>query len=182
MPGEKLERAATEDMLGKSWERRSYLGVHPQKQGGLNFVGPHVPEPLLQKFSPSPPLLVSTLVACTGNQFCGQAIIETKARALKITEELHRTMEVPKPVRMHWTGCPNTCGQVQVADIGFMGWMTRDENKKVVEGVDIFIGGRVGADSHLGDLIHKGVPCKDVVPVVQELLIKHFGAIRKADM
>lgn len=229
MPGEKLERAATEDMLDKSWERRSYLGVHPQKQEGLNFVGLHVPvgrlqaedmlelarlaeqygtqelrltveqnaiipnvptdkidallqEPLLQKFSPSPPLLVSTLVACTGNQFCGQAIIETKARALKITEELDRTMEVPKPVRMHWTGCPNTCAQVQVADIGFMGCMTRDVNKKVVEGVDIFIGGRVGADSHLGDLIHKGVPCKDVVPVVQELLIKHFGAIRKADI
>lgn len=229
MPGEKLERAATEDMLDKSWERRSYLGVHPQKQEGLNFVGLHVPvgrlqaedmlelarlaeqygtqelrltveqnavipnvptdkidallqEPLLQKFSPAPPLLVSTLVACTGNQFCGQAIIETKARALKITEELDRTMEVPKPVRMHWTGCPNTCAQVQVADIGFMGCMTRDVNKKVVEGVDIFIGGRVGADSHLGDLIHKGVPCKDVVPVVQELLIKHFGAIRKADI
>jgi ferredoxin-nitrite reductase len=229
MPGEKLERAATKDMLDKSWERRSCLGVHPQKQAGLNFVGLHVPvgrlqadhmlelarlaegygtqelrltveqnaiipnvptdkieallqEPLLQKFSPSPPLLVSTLVACTGNQFCGQAIIETKARALKITEELDRTMEVPKPVRMHWTGCPNTCAQVQVADIGFMGCMTRDENKKVVEGVDIFIGGRVGADSHLGDLIHKGIPCKNVVPVVQELLIKHFGAIRKTDI
>jgi len=224
-----LERAATEDMLDKSWERRSYLGVHPQKQEGLNFVGLHVPvgrfqaedmielarlaeqygtqelrltieqnaiipnvptnkieallqEPLLQKFSPSPPLLLSTLVSCPGNQFCGLSIIETKTRALKITEELDRTMEVPNPVRMHWIGCPHTCGQVQIADIGFLGCMTKDENMEAVEGVDIFMGGRMGADSHLGDLIYKGVPCKDLVPVVQELLIKHFGAMRKVDI
>ena len=24
-------------------------------------------------------------------------------------------------VRIHWTGCPNSCGQVQAADIGLMG-------------------------------------------------------------
>ena len=80
---------------------------------------------------------------------------------------------------MHWTGCPNTCAQVQVADIGFMGAMARDENKKPVEGVDIFMGGRIGSDSHLGDVIRKQVPLKDLVPVVQELLIEHFGASRK---
>uniref|UniRef100_A0A0C9RWS1 Ferredoxin--nitrite reductase, chloroplastic n=1 Tax=Wollemia nobilis TaxID=56998 RepID=A0A0C9RWS1_9CONI len=229
MPQGNLERAAEKDMLDTSWERRCYLGIHPQKQAGLNFVGVHVPvgrlqaedmvelsrlaeeygtqelrltveqnliipnvptdkieallqEPLLEKFSPSPPLLMSTLVACTGKQFCGQAIIGTKARALKITEELDRTMNVPKAVRMHWTGCPNTCGQVQVADIGFMGCMARDENNKPCEGVDIFLGGRVGADSHLGEKVHKGVPCKNLVPVVQEILIQHFGATKKTEM
>lgn len=229
IPGETLERAAEQDMLDKSWERRSYLGVHPQKQEGLNFVGLHIPvgrlqaedmlelarladeygtqelrltveqnliipnvptdkiealleEPMLKTFSPCPPLLMSTLVACTGNQFCGQAIIETKARALKVTEELDRTMNVPSAVSMHWTGCPNTCGQVQVADIGFMGCMTRDENKKPCEGVDVFLGGRVGADSHLGEIIHKGIPCKNLVPVVQDILIQHFGATRKTEV
>ncbi|GLJ39573.1 hypothetical protein SUGI_0808580 [Cryptomeria japonica] len=229
IPGEILERAAEQDMLDRSWERRSYLGVHPQNQEGLHFVGLHIPvgrlqaedmlelarlaeeygtqelrltveqnliipnvptdkiqallqEPMLKTFSPFPPLLMSTLVACTGNQFCGQAIIETKARALKITEELDRTMNVPRAVRMHWTGCPNTCGQVQVADIGFMGCMTKDENKKTCEGADIFLGGRVGADSHLGEMIHKGIPCKNLVPVVQDILIQHFGATRKTDL
>nr|CAD1827019.1 unnamed protein product [Ananas comosus var. bracteatus] len=78
-------------------------------------------EPLLEKFSPYPSLLMKSLVACTGNQFCGQAIIETKARALKVTEEVEKLVSVPRTVRMHWTGCPNSCGQVQVADIGFMG-------------------------------------------------------------
>ncbi|KAI4318400.1 hypothetical protein MLD38_032108 [Melastoma candidum] len=135
-------------------------------------------EPLLQgRFSPEPPILMKGLVACTGNQFCGQAIIETKARALKVTEEVGRLVSVDRPVRMHWTGCPNSCGQVQVADIGFMGCMTRDENGKTCEGVDVFLGGRIGSDSHLGELYKKGVPCKDVVPLVKKILIEHFGAV-----
>ncbi|KAL2537390.1 Ferredoxin--nitrite reductase [Forsythia ovata] len=119
------------------------------------------------------------LVACTGNQFCGQAIIETKARALKVTEEVDRQVSVPRPVRMHWTGCPNTCGQVQVADIGFMGCMTRNKDGKVVEGADVFLGGRIGSDSHLGDIYKKGVPCDDLVPLVVDILINRFGAVRR---
>ncbi|KAL9263644.1 Ferredoxin--nitrite reductase, chloroplastic-like protein [Drosera capensis] len=135
-------------------------------------------EPLLKsKFSSEPPLLMRGLVACTGNQFCGQAIIETKARAMKVTEEVQRQVSVTRTVRMHWTGCPNSCGQVQIADIGFMGCMARDENGKPVEGVDVYVGGRVGSDSHLGELYRKAVPCKDVVPVIVGILVNWFGAV-----
>ncbi|CAK8577495.1 unnamed protein product [Lathyrus sativus] len=227
MPMKQLERAPKEELVQKNWERRDILGVHPQKQQGLSYVGIHIPvgriqademdelarisdeygsgelrltveqniiipnvanskvdallkEPLLkQKFSPEPSILMKTLVACTGNQFCGQAIIETKARALKVTEEVERQVAVTRAVRMHWTGCPNTCGQVQVADIGFMGCMTRDENGKGVEGVDIFLGGRIGSDSHLGEVYKKGVPCKDLVPVVADILVQYFGAVQR---
>ncbi|XP_022149175.1 ferredoxin--nitrite reductase, chloroplastic [Momordica charantia] len=225
MPRQELERASSEELVNKQWERRDYFGVHPQKQQGLSYVGLHIPvgrvqaddmdelarladeygtgelrltveqniiipnienskieallqEPLLKhKFSPEPPILMKGLVACTGNQFCGQAIIETKARALKVTEEVQRLVAVTRPVRMHWTGCPNSCGQVQVADIGFMGCMARDENKKPCEGVDVFLGGRIGSDSHLGDVYKKAVPCKDLVPLVVDILVKHFGAV-----
>lgn len=225
MPQQHLERESSEDLVQKQWERRDYLGLHPQKQVGYSFVGIHVPvgrvqademdelarladeygsgelrltveqniiipnienskieallkEPLLERFSPEPPLLMKGLVACTGNQFCGQAIIETKARALKVTEDVNRQVSVPRPVRMHWTGCPNTCGQVQVADIGFMGCMTRKDGK-VVEGADVFLGGKIGSDSHLGDIYKKGVPCDDLVPLVVDLLINRFGAVRR---
>ncbi|EPS71034.1 hypothetical protein M569_03724 [Genlisea aurea] len=135
-------------------------------------------EPLLRdRFSPGPSLLTGGLVACTGNQFCGQAIIETKARALKVTEEVQRLVSVRQPVRMHWTGCPNSCGQVQVADIGFMGCMTRNGEGKVVEGADVYVGGRIGCDSHLGDLYRKGVPCDELAPLIAQLLVQKFGAV-----
>lgn len=225
MPQQKLERASPEDLIKKEWERREMLGVHPQKQEGLSFVGIHIPvgrvqaddmdelacladeygtgelrlnveqniiipnvknsklesllnEPLLkERFLPEPPLLMKGLVACTGSQFCGQAIIETKARALKVCEEVERLVALDHPVRMHWTGCPNSCGQVQVADIGFMGCMTRDKNGKVVEGVDVYLGGRIGSDSHLGDIHKKAVPCDDLVPLIVDILVNRFGAV-----
>ncbi|KAH0909130.1 hypothetical protein HID58_032451 [Brassica napus] len=135
-------------------------------------------EPFLKnRFSPEPSILMKGLVACTGSQFCGQAIIETKLRALKVTEEVERLVAVPKPVRMHWTGCPNTCGQVQVADIGFMGCLTRGEDGKAVEGADVYVGGRVGSDSHIGEIYKKGVPVTDLAPLVAEILVKEFGAV-----
>ncbi|KAI3991986.1 hypothetical protein MKX01_014877 [Papaver californicum] len=135
-------------------------------------------EPLLKdRFSPEPPILMKGLVACTGNQFCGQAIIETKARALQVAEEVHKLVEVTKPVRMHWTGCPNTCGQVQVADIGFMGCMTRDEFGKICEGADVYLGGRIGSDSHLAEIYKKAVPVKNLVPLVVDILKEKFGAV-----
>nr|prf nitrite reductase [Nicotiana tabacum] len=224
MPQQQLERASPEDLVQKQWERRDYLGVHPQKQEGYSFIGLHIPvgrvqaddmdelarladeygsgeirltveqniiipnietskieallkEPVLSTFSPDPPILMKGLVACTGNQFCGQAIIETKARSLKITEEVQRQVSLTKPVRMHWTGCPNTCAQVQVADIGFMGCLTRDKNGKTVEGADVFLGGRIGSDSHLGEVYKKAVPCDDLVPLVVDLLVNNFGAV-----
>ncbi|XP_010467309.1 PREDICTED: ferredoxin--nitrite reductase, chloroplastic [Camelina sativa] len=135
-------------------------------------------EPFLKsRFSPEPSILMKGLVACTGNQFCGQAIIETKLRALKVTEEVERLVSVPRPIRMHWTGCPNTCGQVQVADIGFMGCLTRGDEGKPVEGADVYVGGRIGSDSHIGEIYKKGVRVTHLVPLVAEILIKEFGAV-----
>jgi len=99
--------------------------------------------------------------------------------SLQLTQELEATLALPSPVRMHWTGCPNTCAQVQVADIGFMGCMARDENNKPCEGVDIFLGEGLGRISHLGEVFKKAVPCKDLLPVVQDILVERFNATRK---
>jgi ferredoxin-nitrite reductase len=55
--------------------------------------------------------------------------------------------------------------------------MARDENGKICEGADVYVGGRVGSDSHLGELYKKSVPCKDLVPLVVDILVKQFGAV-----
>lgn len=218
--GHPLLRAAEKDEV--VWHKRDLLGVHAQKQPGLNFVGLHVPvgrlnalemmelarlaevygsgelrltveqnvlipnvpdsrvapllkEPLLKKFSPNPGPLQRGLVSCTGNQFCNFALIETKNRAVALMEELEAELEIPQTVRIHWTGCPNSCGQPQVADIGLMGTTARKDGK-AVEAVDIYMGGEVGKDAKLGECVRKGIPCEDLKPVLVELLIEHFGA------
>ena len=68
---------------------------------------------------------MSGLVACTGNQFCGFSNIDTKRQAWRVAEHLEATFDFPADVRMHWTGCPNTCGQIQVGDIGLLGTQVR---------------------------------------------------------
>ncbi|MFS8836515.1 ferredoxin--nitrite reductase [Synechococcus sp. WC101] len=218
--GHPLLRAAEKDEV--VWHKRDLLGVHAQKQPGLNFVGLHVPvgrlnalemmelarlaevygsgelrltveqnvlipnvpdsrvapllkEPLLKKFSPNPGPLQRGLVSCTGNQFCNFALIETKNRAVALMEELEAELEIPQTVRIHWTGCPNSCGQPQVADIGLMGTTVRKDGKPV-EAVDIYMGGEVGKDAKLGECVRQGIPCEDLKPVLVELLIEHFGA------
>lgn len=135
-------------------------------------------EPLLQTFTLSPAPLTRSLVSCTGAQFCNFALVETKNRALALAREVEAEMEFPNSVRIHWTGCPNSCGQPQVADIGFIGTKARKDGK-TVEAVDIYMGGQVGKDAKLGDRVMKSVPCEDLKPVLKQLLTDHFGAIAK---
>ncbi|MDB9524445.1 ferredoxin--nitrite reductase [Oscillatoria sp. CS-180] len=215
-----LLNAALEDEL--DWDKRDHVGVYPQQQPGLNYVGLHVPvgrltaqdmfdvariadvygegeirltveqniiipyipdsrltllmeESLLERFSVDPSPLVRSLVSCTGAQFCNFALVETKQRALAIARQLDATLSLPHAVRIHWTGCPNSCGQPQVADIGLMGTKVRKDGKPA-EGVDIYMGGKVGKDAQLGTCVQKGVPCDDLPEILTGLLAKHFGA------
>ncbi len=132
-------------------------------------------ESLLDRFPLVASPLVGSVVSCTGAQFCKFAIVETKQRAIAVARELEAEMDIPQSVRMHWTGCPNSCGQPQVAEIGFMGTKTR-KNGKSVEAVDIFMGGRVGKDAHLGEKVMKAIPCEDLKPVLRQLLVEQFNA------
>ena len=218
--GQPLASAADQDEM--DWDKRDHIGVYPQKQAGLNYVGLHVPvgrlwaedfyelarlaevygnselrltveqnvilpnvpddrlpvlleEPLLQKFSIDPSPLMRSLVSCTGAQFCNFALVETKQRAQVLAQSLDAELTLPQPVRIHWTGCPNSCGQPQVADIGLMGTKVR-KNGKTLEGVDIFMGGKVGKDAHLGEKVMQGIPCDDLPDVLKTLLMEHFQA------
>ena len=222
--GQKLSPAAPEDAIteeGKS----DHLGVHKQKQPGMNYIGLHVPvghfyaedmfefarlaevygngeirltveqnvlipnvpdsrldaflqEEPVKKFSIEPAPLSRAVVSCTGSRFCNFALIETKQRADALGQKLDSLFSVDQPVRMHWTGCPNSCGQPQVADIGFLGTKARKDGKSV-EAVDIYMGGKVGKHAQLGERVMKGVPCEDLEEVVAGLLKEKFGATAK---
>lgn len=218
--GRPLAPAADKDEM--DWDKRDHIGVYPQKQAGLHYVGVHVPvgrlwaadlfdlarlaevygngelrltveqniiipnvaedrlpvlleEPLLQRFSIHPSPLMRSVVSCTGAQFCNFALVETKQRAQALAQALDAELTLPRPVRIHWTGCPNSCGQPQVADIGLMGTKVRKDGK-TVEGVDIFMGGRVGREAHLGNKVMQGIPCDELHSVLKTLLMDHFQA------
>mmetsp|Transcript_18000 Transcript_18000/g.44334 ORF Transcript_18000/g.44334 Transcript_18000/m.44334 type:complete len:615 (+) Transcript_18000:9-1853(+) len=131
--------------------------------------------------------LLRGLVACTGSQFCGQGLVETKLRAERVTKALDEQLDMPRLVRMHWTGCPNSCGQAQVGDIGLMGSPAKKLNEETgkmmaVEGLQIFLGGAVGERPELGSKFEKAVPAadEDLIPFLKDMLIEKFGAKAKA--
>ncbi len=132
-------------------------------------------EPLLEKFTISPSTLTRSVISCTGARYCNFALIETKQRALKLAQELDLELDIPNRVRLHWTGCPNSCGQPQAGDIGLMGTKVRKDGK-AVEGAKIFTGGKVGHGAELGTEINKGVACEDLKTTLRSLLIEKFDA------
>ncbi|GAA3226898.1 nitrite/sulfite reductase [Actinocorallia longicatena] len=85
-------------------------------------------------------------MACTGIEYCKLAIVETKARAADMIDELEKRLPTfDQPLTININGCPNSCARVQVADIGFKGQLVVDENGDQVEGFQIHLGGQVGA-------------------------------------
>ncbi len=90
-------------------------------------------------------------IACTGIEFCKLAIVETKARAEVIREELERRLpNFDTPITINVNGCPNSCARFQVADIGFKGIVTRGADGADQEAFQVHLGGQMGAEAAFG--------------------------------
>jgi ferredoxin-nitrite reductase len=135
-------------------------------------------EPLLQRFPSDPGPLVAEAVSCTGNHYCGLALIPTKSTALAVLAELEQRLVLPESVRNHWTGCPNACGQPYMGQIGLMGAKARQDGQ-MVEAVKIFLGGSMADDPQLAVLYEKAVPLSELPDVLETLLVERFGASRR---
>jgi ferredoxin-nitrite reductase len=152
-----------------------------------NVLIPHVPqerleallaEPLLRRFRPDPGPLLAEAVSCTGNRYCSFALIPTKTTAQMVLEALEQRLELPHPVRSHWTGCPNACGQPYMGEIGLMGAKAR-HGGQMVEAAKVYLGGSMGAEPKLAELHHKGLPLSDLTDALEDLLVEHHGARRR---
>ncbi len=146
-----------------------------------NLILPHVPdkklgdlleEPLLKELLYAPFGMTRHLVSCVGSDYCSLATIETKSRAVKVSRELEKRMEEITPLSIHWSGCPASCGNHLVADIGLLGKRARVKGK-IVDAVDIFVGGRTGPNAQLATRIMENIPCDDLPDVLQHLVPYH---------
>ncbi|QUG83255.1 nitrite/sulfite reductase [Bacillus nitratireducens] len=115
-----------------------------------NFIIPNVPpenvagllsEPLFEAISANPKSFIGHAVSCTGIEYCNLALVETKERLRKIAEYLDTQIALDVPVRIHMVGCPNSCGQRQIADIGLQGIKLKTKEKGIVEAFEIYVGG-----------------------------------------
>jgi len=129
------------------------------------------------------------LVACTGNAGCKFAASDTKRHAIDIAERVEgRFGEVDLPINIHVTGCPHSCAQHYIGDIGLVGAKVEqaaengggEDDAVEVEGYHLFVGG--GADSNQGiarELL-RDVPASEA-PLVVENLLRSYLQQRESD-
>src|SRR6267378_2938582 len=119
-------------------------------------------------------------IACSGTEFCKLAITETKSFARWLVEELEERLPgFDQHLKLHVTGCPNSCGQHWIADIGI------DGKKMKVDGhlVDAYyfcLGGALGL--HQTTARPVGYRCLATeVPEAIERLLRQYLAARQLD-
>ena len=194
----------------------SHIGVYPQKQSGLNYVGvampvghispkqmlrvaeiadlygsgeirltvwqnfiiPNVPDAFVatvQKalrkigFDTRQSNLRGGLIACTGNAYCKFAQASTKDHALALADYLEKKLTLDQPVNIHLTGCPNSCAQHYMGDIGLLGTKAKVGGESV-DGYHVFVGGGFGSNQALGRQVFNAIDFESLPPLLEKML------------
>ncbi|MBI3780288.1 MAG: nitrite/sulfite reductase, partial [candidate division NC10 bacterium] len=109
-------------------------------------------------------------VACTGTEFCKLAFTETKGFARWLVEELEERMPgFEQHLKLHITGCPNSCGQHWIADIGIEGKKTK-VNGRMEDAYYFCLGGAVGKHQAIARPIGYRIQASEVPDAIQRLL------------
>ena len=194
----------------------SHIGVFPQKQAGLNYVGvalpigqltpkqmlrladladeygsgevrltvwqnlilPNVADAALEPLKKALVKLGldwrqsnvrSGVIACTGNSYCKFASANTKGHAQALADHLEQRFELDQPINIHLTGCPNSCAQHYMGDIGLLGAKVKVAGESV-EGYHVFVGGGFGANQAIGRQLFQGVSAASLNETLERML------------
>jgi len=205
---------------------RDHVGIHPQKQQGLSYVGAavlrgritaeqmHAAANLADRFA-SGELRATNMqnlvivnvpyantaplakeldaiglrvggsaffrgtIACSGTEFCKLAITETKSFARWLVEELEdRLPGFDQHLKLHVTGCPNSCGQHWIADIGIDGKKLKVDGH-LVDAYYFCVGGALGLHQATARPIGYRCPATEVPDAIERLL-RHYLNTRQS--
>jgi ferredoxin-nitrite reductase len=110
-------------------------------------------------------------VACTGEPHCNFSVTETKTRLGRLVEHLEgRFGDDLADLRLHLDGCPHSCAQHWVGDLGFQGTTARDEAGARRQAYDIFVRGGLGLDVAIGRPLFRRVPTEELDVAVEGLV------------
>lgn len=206
--------------------RHGHIGVFPQKQPGLSYVGvalpvgrmtcdqmrgladiadrrgsrtirltvwqnliiSDVPNEKLEAvhadlerlgLSASTTHLKAGLIACTGAAGCKFALAHTKQHAAKLGDYLDAKLELDQPINVHLTGCPHSCAQHYIGDIGCIGTKV-PVGEDMIEGYHVFVGGGYGPMQGIGREVHRNVVAEEL-PLVLEKMLRVYLDRRSAE-
>jgi len=114
------------------------------------------------------------LIACTGNTGCKWSATDTKGHALALVEQLKKRVTLDQPINIHLTGCPNSCAQHYIGDIGLQG-VKVNAGGESVEGYNLVFGGGFGADAAIAREVFKGISFAEVPKLLEHVLKTYLG-------
>lgn len=127
-------------------------------------------------------LIKGGTVACTGNQYCKFSSSDTKTHANEIVNYLDKKITLDKPINIHITGCPHSCAQHYIGDIGLLACkVSVDESDEPIEGYHVFVGGGFGPDKkRIGRQLFKSIPSgKQINETIYAMLAAYLSRRKK---
>lgn len=200
-------------------DRQAHIGVHPQKQPGLVWVGVALAVGRLSSaqmrgladiartygdgdvrltvwqnlilsgvkqanagkvekalnalgLSAKASAVRAGLVACTGSTGCKFALANTKDTAMAIAAHGEAALALDTPINIHLTGCPNSCAQHYIGDLGLIATRVpvAPDSDDTVDGFNIHVGGGYGPDARIAREIYPATRVEDVPAAVTRIL------------
>ncbi len=113
-------------------------------------------------------------VACSGTEFCKLAITETKSFSRWLVDELdERLPGFDQHLKLHVTGCPNSCGQHWIADVGIEGKKIKI-NGQFVDAYYFCVGGALGLHQAMARPVGYRCAATDVPDAIERLLTRYL--------
>ncbi len=114
---------------------------------------------IVKKYEDFDNIFFNDMIACAGTKTCSFAIIPCKPDAIEVAKFLSSEVKIKSgQVRMNWSACSKGCGIHGVGDIGLEGCKAKDRDGNRVDGVHIFLGGKITRVAKEARLLHKNIP------------------------
>jgi sulfite reductase (ferredoxin) len=177
-------RMSGEQLIAIANLSEQYAGSEMRTTVMQNFVLPNVPKENLDVVLKELAAIGLTVeannfwrgtVACTGTEFCKLAITETKGFARWLVEEMEgRLPGFDQQMHLHVTGCPNSCGQHWIADIGLEGKKIKHDGQ-LADAWSFALGGALGSHSGVARLVNYRCLSEDVPDALERLLRSYLN-------
>jgi sulfite reductase (ferredoxin) len=114
-------------------------------------------------------------IACSGTEFCKLAITETKSFSRWLVEELEERLPgFDQHLKLHVTGCPNSCGQHWIADVGIEGKKIKVHDR-LVDAYYFCVGGALGLHQRTARPVGYRCPAMEVPNALERLLRQYLA-------
>ena len=122
--------------------------------------------------------ILGGLVACTGNKGCKWSSTDTKSQAVALGEHLNKRINLDQPINIHLTGCPNSCAQHYMGDVGLQG-VKVSVGGESVEGYHVVFGGGYSRTQAVAKQVFTGISFNEI-PALLEKVLRVYQARRQS--